>query len=204
LQYVRQDTGYRVSSVGRTGAEEALQGLHELVVQMPLPRLAAERADMLENFETIGGLMESAVAFLTLSAFFGITATLVRCFVTHRLSTCLAYVHISLATFGLVPLTCAATLRGFPPLGLMSVGLFAVTAVAGLKIFIVVHRRKQRLSVWMLLGHGATAITALAILWTNVYRFDVMYRASRTAPLRKFDARKADVRGTPEKDANHR
>ena len=193
LQYVRQDTGYRLSSVGRTGEEERSKGLNDLVVQMPLPGLTTQGKESLENFETIGGLMEGAVAFLTLAAYFGITTTLVRRFVTHRLSTYLAFVHFPIAAFGLVLLTCAATMRGFPPLGLVSVGLFAVAAVAGLKIFVVVHRRKQSLPVWMFLGHGATAITALAILWTNVYRFDVMYRSSRTAPLRKLDARKAEV-----------
>ena len=114
------------------------------------------------------------------------------------------FVHFPIAVAGLVLLTCVATMHGFPLLGLVSLGLFAVAAAAGLRIFIAVHRRKQSLPVWMFLGHGAIAITALALLWTAVYRFDVILRASRTAPLRNFDARKADVRGTPANDADHR
>lgn len=192
LQYVPRDSSYRLSSAGRTGAEERSKGLNELVVQMPLPGTTLGKAS-LENFETIGGLISSAGALLTLAAYFGITTTLVRRFVARRLSTYLAYVHIPIAAFGLVLLTCAATLRGFPPLGLMAVGLFAVAAATGLRIFIVVHRHKQSLSVWVLLGHGALAIAALALLWTTVYRFDVMYRSLRTPPLRKLDVRKAEA-----------
>ena len=205
LQYVGQDSGYRLSSVGRTGERREVER-----AERPCRADAAPGVD--DPGERIAGKLRDhrradvkcRIAFLTLAAYFGITTTLVRRFVTHRLSTYLAFVHFPIAAFGLVLLTCAATMRGFPPLGLVSVGLFAVAAVAGLKIFVVVHRRKQSLPVWMFLGHGAMAITALAILWTTVYRFDVMYRSLRTAPLRKLDSQKADLPGMPANDADQR
>jgi hypothetical protein len=114
----------------------------------------------------------------------------VRLFVTRRLSTCLAFVHVAIAAAGLLVLIYAAAIYGLPFFGVASLSLFAVAALAGVRIFAAFHLRKKNVPVWLLLGHGAVAIAAFALLCVTAVRIDALYRPLRTAPLRKLDARK--------------
>jgi hypothetical protein len=145
----------------------------------------------LRRYETLFGLMGLATILFSLAMFFGVATTLVRLFATSRLSTCLAFVHVAIAAAGLLVLTYAAVLHGLPFFGLASLSLFAVAALAGVRIFAAFHLRKKTVPGWLLLGHGAIAIAALALLCMADHRIDVLYRPLRTAPLRQLEARNA-------------
>jgi hypothetical protein len=119
------------------------------------------------------------------ATFFGLATTLVRLFVTRRLSKYLAFVHVPIATAGLLLLAFAAAWYGLPPLGLVSLGLFTVAALAGVRIFVEFHLRNKSLSIWLSLGHGVVAIAAQVLLWTAGFQFETTHRHLRSAPQAK-------------------
>jgi hypothetical protein len=204
LHYDRRPDGFLLYSVGANAKDDGGAALGEKPsgddIVIKLVRSVAtvrenERTTVvdessLRRYETLFGLMGLATILFSLALFFGIATTLVRLFVTRRLSTCLACVHVAIAAAGLLVLTYAAVLHGLPSLGLASLSLFAVAAIAGVRIFAAFHLKKKNPPLWLLLGHGAIATAAFALLLVAALRFDVMYRPLRTAPMRKLDARR--------------
>jgi hypothetical protein len=204
LHYERRPDGFLLYSVGANAKDDGGASLGEkpssddivIKVVRSVATISANEqttvvdASSLRRYETLFGLMGLATILFSLAMFFGIATTLVRLFVTRRLSKCLAFVHVAIAAPGLLVLTYAAVLHGLPFLGLASLSLFAVAALAGVRIFAALHLRKKTVPVWLLLGHGAIAIAAFALLCVAYSRIDALYRPLRTAPLRKLDARK--------------
>jgi hypothetical protein len=214
LHYERRPDGFLLYSVGANAKDDGGAALGEKpssddivikVVRSVAVIRENERTTVVDEssrrrYETLFGLMTLATILFSLAIFFGIATTLVRLFVTRRLSTCLAFVHVVIAAAGLLVLTYAAALYGLPFFGLASLSLFAVAALAGVRIFAAFHLRKKNVPVWLLLGHGAMAIAAFALLCVADVRIDALYRPLRTAPLRKLDAQKEAGKATLRRD----
>jgi hypothetical protein len=81
-------------------------------------------------------------------------------------------VHVALALTGLVTLTYGAVFHRLPFLGIASLILFAIAALAGLRIFVAFHLKKKTPPAWLLLGHGTIAIAATALLWVATLQFE--------------------------------
>jgi hypothetical protein len=144
---------------------------------------------------------------ISFAVFFGLVTTLVRLFVTRRLANCLAFVHVAIAVAGLVALTYAAVFYGLPFLGTASLSLFAVAALTGLRIFMAFHLKKKAPRAWLLLGHGAIAIAATALLWVATLQFEQHVWPVRTDPLRTPSASKEariETIGVMESDSTRR
>jgi hypothetical protein len=218
LHYERRSDGFLLYSVGANAKDDGGAALGEnplsddIVIKV-VRGVAAIRANerttvvdesSLRRYQTLFGLMGLATILFSLAIFFGIAATVVRLFVTRRLSTCLAFLHVAIAAAGLPVLTYAAALHGLPFVGLASLSLFAVAALLGVRIFAAFHLRKKTVPVWLLLGHGAIAIAAFALLCMAANRIDALYRPLRTAPLRKrLDPVVADPLGAKRFDPSH-
>jgi hypothetical protein len=185
LHYARGADGFLLYSVGLNGKDDggAATGqkdssddiairVAKSVATMPGNEGTTVDESMRQRHQTVLGFMGLAAFLLSLAVFFGLATTVVRLFVTRRLSTCLAFVHIAIAVAGLVPLTYVAVSYGLPFLGIASLSLFAVTALAGLRIFMAFHLKKKTPPAWLLLGHGAIAIAAAALLWVATLRFE--------------------------------
>lgn len=139
--------------------------------------------------QTVLDFMGLATILFSLAVFFGLVTTLVRIFVTRRLATCLVFVHVATAVAGLVTLTYAAVYYGLSFLGIASLSLFAVAALAGLRIFTAFHLKMKPPPAWLLLGHGGIAIAAAALLWVATLQFEGHVWTLRIAPHRPPSAR---------------
>jgi hypothetical protein len=185
LHYERRADGFLLYSVGPNGKDDggAVAGEKETSDDIAI-RVVLSAATILgdqgapvgdasirQRHETVMGFLGAATALFSFAVFFGVVTTLVRLFVTRRLASCLAFVHVALAVAGLVTLTYAAVFHGLPFLGIASLILFAIAALAGLRIFVGFHLKKKNPPVWLWLGHGTIAITATALLWVATLQF---------------------------------
>jgi hypothetical protein len=186
LHYERRPDGFLLYSVGPNGKDDGGAAAGEKgtsddiairVVLSAATTLGGQgtpvgEASIRQRRQTVMDFLGAATALFSFAVFFGLTTTLVRLFVTRRLANCLAFVHVALAMTGLVTLTYGAVFHRLPFLGIASLILFAIAALAGLRIFVAFHLKKKTPPAWLLLGHGTIAIAATALLWAATLQFE--------------------------------
>jgi hypothetical protein len=186
LHYAVRPDGFLLYSVGSNGKDDggaatgqkdsnddiAIRVVKSVAAMPGVEGTTVVDESMRRRRQTVMGFLGAATALFSFTVFFGLTTTLVRLFVTRRLANCLAFVHVALAVAGLVTLTYGAVFHGLPFLGIASLILFAIAALAGLRIFVGFHLKKKTPRAWLLLGHGTIAITATALLWVATLQFE--------------------------------
>jgi hypothetical protein len=116
--------------------------------------------------------MQTAAVLLVLAALGGLTMVGLRLGKKQNPPTFLAVGHGLIAAAGLITLAYTAfTTTGLVPQTVnWAIGVFVVAALGGFGMFTLFHLRGRLLPVWMMLGHGAVAVTGLVLLLLGIYR----------------------------------
>jgi hypothetical protein len=116
--------------------------------------------------------MQTAAILFAIAALGGLAMVALRVSKNQNPPTGLAIVHGLIAAAGLVTLiyhvmTATGTI---PQLAQWSIGVFVLAALGGIGMFTLFHLRGRLLPVWMMLGHGAVAVTGFVMLLLAIYR----------------------------------
>jgi hypothetical protein len=114
--------------------------------------------------------MQLAAIFFALAAIGGVTIAGMRLAGTPRPPTWLALGHGAIAASGLVTLIYTAATQALPTIALVALGGFLLAAAGGATIFALFHLRAKPLSIPLVLGHGAIAVTAFVLLLLGIFR----------------------------------
>jgi hypothetical protein len=87
-----------------------------------------------------------------------------------RPPTWLAVGHGVVAATGVGTLIYAAATETLPQLALIALGMFVLTALGGLTMFLGFHLRQMPLPKLLVIGHGSLAVASLVVLWVAVMR----------------------------------
>jgi hypothetical protein len=85
-----------------------------------------------------------------------------------RPPTLLAVGHGAVGVISFCLLGYAAVADGLPTLGWVALGLFVLAALGGATLFLGFHLRDKPLPIFIVLGHGLTALIGLGVLWTAI------------------------------------
>jgi predicted membrane channel-forming protein YqfA (hemolysin III family) len=86
-----------------------------------------------------------------------------------RPPTWMALGHGLIAASGLVTLIVAYSRETLPWQATWAIGVFVLAALGGIGIFTLFHLRERAIPVWIILGHGAVAVTGFLLLLAAIF-----------------------------------
>jgi hypothetical protein len=113
--------------------------------------------------------MNTAAVLFAVAALGGITMLAIRLRGDPRPPTWLAIVHGLVAASGLVTLIATYMRETLPWQATCALGTFVLAALGGIGIFTLFHLRERAIPVWIILGHGAVALTGFGLLLAAIY-----------------------------------
>lgn len=113
---------------------------------------------------------EIAAVLFALAALGGVTMLVVRLRDAPRPPTWLAVGHGLIALSGLVALGVAYYQTPLPTPAGWALVVFILAALGGASIFVLFHLAERAIPVWIILGHGAVALTGFGLLIAAIYR----------------------------------
>jgi hypothetical protein len=112
--------------------------------------------------------MQAAGVLFLLTAFGGLFLASYPLRGRPRPPTLIALGHGGLAIVSFIALAYAAVDTGLPTLATIALIVFLLAALGGLTLFLGFHLREKPLPLWLVLGHGLTALVGVGLLWTAI------------------------------------
>jgi hypothetical protein len=112
--------------------------------------------------------MQVAAILLTLGALGGATLAAIRIGLGKNPPTWLALAHGAVVATGVGFLINAALVATLPQMAMIALGIFVLAALGGATLFAGFHLQGRLLPIALMLGHGATALVGVALLWMSI------------------------------------
>jgi hypothetical protein len=116
--------------------------------------------------------MQTAAILFAIAALGGLAMVALRVSKNQNPPTGLAVGHGAIAAAGLVTLIYSVfTATGsVPQMAQWATGVFVLAALGGIGMFTLFHLQGKLIPVWIMLGHGAVAVTGFVMLLLAIYR----------------------------------